>query len=72
MNLKELINASQSMDWEEKQYWIDILPNMNENQLNRLKDILKNELESYKKVDEKYKYEKNAKNKKDMLDYINS
>jgi hypothetical protein len=45
---------------------------MNENQLNRLKDILKNELESYKKVDDKYKYEKNAKNKKDMLDYINS
>jgi hypothetical protein len=39
----ELIKGSRSMDDEERQYWIDVLPIMSEDQMQNLRDILENE-----------------------------
>jgi hypothetical protein len=50
----ELICGSESMNIEEKQYWINILPVMSEDQLTNLKDILMGEKEQLKAIDEKY------------------
>jgi hypothetical protein len=41
--LVELIKASRSMDDSERQYWIDVLPIMSEDQIQNLRDILDNE-----------------------------
>lgn len=38
-----LIKASHSMDDEEMQYWVDVLPIMSEDQIKNLQDILDNE-----------------------------
>ena len=42
-DLIELIKASRSMDDSERQYWIDVLPIMSEDQIQNLRDILDNE-----------------------------
>jgi hypothetical protein len=41
--LIKLIKASHSMDDEERQYWVDVLPIMSEDQIKNLQDILDNE-----------------------------
>ena len=41
--LVEMIKKSHSMDTEERQYWIDVLPIMSEDQVANLRDILDNE-----------------------------
>jgi hypothetical protein len=41
--LIELIKASKSMDDGERQYWIDVLPIMSEDQIQNLRNILDNE-----------------------------
>lgn len=41
--LIELVKASRSMDDSERQYWIDVLPIMSEDQIQNLRDILDNE-----------------------------
>ena len=58
--LIELINSTNSMDKEEKQYWIDILPTMTDEQVNRLFDILETERKKLEELDLKYE--------KDMID----
>lgn len=50
----ELILHSESMDAEERQYWIDILPVMDEEQLKQLRDILENEKAQLSALDEQY------------------
>ena len=52
--LIELIKASESMNTEEKQYWINILPIMTEEQLKNLEDILVNEKKQLAAIDAKY------------------
>lgn len=42
-DLVELIKNSRSMDDSERQYWIDVLPIMSEDQIQNLRDILDNE-----------------------------
>lgn len=42
-DLVKLIKASRSMDDNERQYWIDVLPIMSEDQVQNLRDILDNE-----------------------------
>lgn len=42
-DLVELIKASKSMDDSERQYWIDVLPIMSEDQIQNLRNILDNE-----------------------------
>lgn len=50
----ELILHSESMNTEERQYWIDILPVMDEEQLKQLRDILENEKAQLSAIDEQY------------------
>lgn len=50
----ELILGSESMNDEERQYWINILPVMTPEQIQNLRDILENEKKQLKAIDEKY------------------
>ena len=54
VKLKELIKNSYSIDKEEKQYWFDIIPNMDERQKERLYDILENERVKLEELEKKY------------------
>ncbi len=58
--LLELIKASESMNNEERQYWINILPIMTAEQLKNLEDILMNEKKQLAAIDEKYSKEVSA------------
>lgn len=49
-----MILKSESMNDEERQYWIDILPVMTSEQVGQLNTILKNEREQLAAIDEKY------------------
>lgn len=41
--LVELIKGSKSMNFDERQYWVDVLPIMSEEQISNLRGILDNE-----------------------------
>lgn len=49
-----LILGSESMNDEERQYWINILPAMTPEQRKNLQDILQNEKDQLAAIDEKY------------------
>ncbi len=48
------IKASESMDNKERNYWLQVLPVMNEEQINELKDILSTEKEKLAEIEKKY------------------
>jgi len=48
------IIASESMDDEEREYWIQILPIMTDEQVQKLRDILSREQAELAKIDEEY------------------
>ena len=50
----ELIKGSESMNMEERQYWINILPIMTPEQLKNLEEILLNEKKQLAAIDDKY------------------
>ena len=52
--LTELIKASRSMDDSERQYWIDVLPIMSEDQIANLQDILDNEKKQIDEANQAY------------------
>jgi hypothetical protein len=52
--LIELVIGSESMNDEERQYWINILPVMTPDQLSSLKDILHTEKQQLAAIDQKY------------------
>lgn len=56
--LIELITASESMNDEERQYWINILPVMTIEQIGNLRQILQNEKDQLTAIDAKYAGEK--------------
>ncbi len=49
-----LVLASESMNDEERQYWVNILPVMTPEQVQNLKDILDNEKKQLAAIDQKY------------------
>ncbi|MBP9750256.1 MAG: hypothetical protein KBC95_00220 [Candidatus Peribacteraceae bacterium] len=49
-----LIAASESMNAEERQYWVNILPVMTPEQVQNLRDILQNEKNQLAAIDQKY------------------
>ena len=53
-DLVELILHSESMNDEERQYWLNILPIMTPEQLQNLRDILDNEKKQLASIDAKY------------------
>ena len=52
--LLEMILASESMNNEERQYWINILPIMTPDQVENLRSILVNERDQLAAIDAKY------------------
>ncbi len=50
----KMIQASESMNADERQYWVNILPIMTPEQLQSLRDILENEKKQLASIDEKY------------------
>ncbi|MDD5623747.1 MAG: hypothetical protein PHI23_03490 [Candidatus Peribacteraceae bacterium] len=54
LEIIELILGSESMNDEERQYWVNILPVMTPEQVQNLKDILTNEREQLAAIDRKY------------------
>lgn len=50
----ELILASESMNEDERRYWIDILPAMTPEQISKLTDILTRERDQLAAIDAKY------------------
>jgi Spy/CpxP family protein refolding chaperone len=55
--LIELIKGSESMNDEERQYWVNILPIMTPEQIQNLRDILDNERSQLAAIDNKYQSE---------------
>lgn len=53
-DLIELVVGSESMNDEERQYWINILPIMTPDQVKNLRDILLNEKRQLAAIDQKY------------------
>jgi len=53
-SMKQLINAATALNPAEKQYWLDLLPNMNEAQIQQLKGILESEQKNLDAIDHKY------------------
>lgn len=52
--LVALVLGSESMNDEERQYWINILPIMTPEQIENLRDILESEKKQLAAIDEKY------------------
>ena len=56
-DLIALVRQSESMNDEERQYWINILPIMTPEQVQNLRDILENERKQLAAIDAKYQTE---------------
>ncbi len=52
--LVEKIKGSKSMNNSERNYWLQVLPVMTEEQVKELEDILDTEIRKLKEIDEKY------------------
>lgn len=67
--LVKLILATESMDDEERQYWFDIMPSMNDNQIDRLFNILETERKKLEELELKYQEEIKALNEKHLIEW---
>jgi hypothetical protein len=56
-DLVKLIFETESMDMDEREYWLQILPIMTEDQITKFRDILVNEKEQLDKLDTEYESE---------------
>ncbi len=57
-NMVKLLFETESMDDEEREYWLQIMAVMTEEQVVKLRDILVNEKEQLEALDKKYSKEK--------------
>ncbi len=53
-DLIKLIKRSKSMDLNERQYWVDVLPIMSEDQIENLRNILNNEKKELDEAESDY------------------
>ncbi len=67
--LIELILATESMDHDERQYWFDIMPSMNDTQIDRLYDILDTERKKLQELETKYQKEIKSLNEKHLIEW---
>jgi len=67
--LIELVLATESMDDTERQYWFDILPSMNADQVQRLTDILETERKKLDELEKKYQTEIENLNEKHVVEW---
>lgn len=65
--LVSLIMETESMQDEERQYWFSILPIMTDEQVARLREILLNEKDQLKKLDDEYTKEIKRVNEEQLL-----
>ncbi len=56
-DLVKLIYETESMNEEEREYWLQIMPIMSEEQIKKFRDILVNEKEQLARLDSEYKSE---------------
>lgn len=63
------ILETESMEEDEKQYWFDILPNMTDNQVDRLYNILETERQRFNELEEKFQKEIKALNEKHLIEW---
>ena len=66
-DLIDLILGSESMNNEERQYWINILPIMTPEQVQNLRDILDNEKKQLAEIDKKYATELSAEEEEELI-----
>jgi hypothetical protein len=57
------------MDDEERQYWFDIMPSMNEEQVDRLFNILETERKKLEELETKYQDEIKTLNDKHLIEW---
>jgi len=70
--LIQLVLITESMDDEERQYWFDIMPSMNDTQIDRLFNILETERRKLEELEIKYQQEIKALNEKHLIDMQDS
>lgn len=63
-DLVKLIYETESMNTEEREYWMQIMPIMTEEQISKFRDILVNEKNELSKLDSEYSNEMNKLNQK--------
>ncbi len=67
-DLVKLIYETESMNSEEREYWMQIMPIMTEDQINKFRDILVNEKEQLKALDQEYEQEMQKINNKQVVE----
>jgi hypothetical protein len=67
-DLVDLIVHSESMNVEERQYWINILPIMTPEQVQNLRDILDNEKKQLADIDKKYGDQIGSASEKELIE----
>lgn len=67
--LIKLVIATESMDDNERQYWLDILPSMSDEQIDRLFNILDTERRQLEELDQKYQDEVKKLNDKQLVEW---
>jgi hypothetical protein len=68
-DLVKLVLATESMDDNEKQYWFDILPSMNNEQVDRLFTILDTERVKLEELERKHQEEIKTLNGKNLIEW---
>lgn len=68
-DLIQLIEDTESMNSEERDYWFQILPIMTEEQIKKFRDILLNEKMQLEKLDKEYEEKLDALNEKHMIEW---
>lgn len=68
-DLIELIKGTESMDDDERDYWLQILPIMTEDQISKFRDILVTEKQQLQKLDQEYEDELTRLNEKHMIEW---
>ena len=63
VDLVKLIYETESMNQEEREYWMQILPIMTEDQIVKFREILVNERDQLQKLDQEYESEMSKINK---------
>lgn len=66
----KLMKKADIMDNEEFDYWVELLPFMNETQQLKFKKILENHIEKEEELFKKYSWERNTKSKKEIYEEI--
>ncbi len=67
--LIKLILNTESMDDEERQYWFEIMPSMNDDQIDRLFNILETERKKLEELEVKYQEEIKNLNEKHLIEW---